>query len=277
MNVFHSLGVAGWAFGAVLKKSLSPRLWSPFLLLGVCQGLLLLGVLNFFRPGIQGVVVPLLQKIGGDQATHYPFFYAVLPVLVARVDLVVGVLVSSWLAGVSVLLFAEGFGHPVEAPWRTAGRRYFSLALFSLIVTALVFGVFMLPKLVPSGAYLSSRVVRWGTRFGVLGLAVLVETLFAYGTAWIVLGGRNVVQALGGAVSSGMKLFIPTFLLVLVPAVIQFPFSYLGGRADLFVTKFRPEVMAGMLGTEIVIETMLSFFLAGTVTYLFLWREESLR
>jgi hypothetical protein len=276
MGLVRSLGIVGWAWRRVLPKVLEPGLWLPFLVVAAVQVLLLVWLLSFHRGWAQPLAAPLLRSVAGEGALHYPQFFSVLPVAFARLTLVQGVLLSSLLGGIAVILFARAFGRDPEggSPVRRALARYPSLVLYTALVTGLVFVLFSVQRLIPGEAVLESRMLRWGTRVGFLLAAVVVESLFIYGTAWIVLRGRNVFGAIPAALGTAAKAFLPTLFLVAIPALAQFPFNYLEGRGDVIIRKFQPEIMAGVIGMEIAVDAIIAFFLVGTITFVFLWRQE---
>jgi len=276
MNLFQSLSLASWAWKHTLKQTLRGSLWLPFLVLGVIQAAVLVFLLSFHYSWAQPLAVPLLRSVGGEAAIHYPYSLQVLPVAMARAGLVLSIVLASLMGGVATVSFARVFGtHRDVAPWRGAVRRYPALLGYTLIVAVVVVAAAaLIPRLVPPEVMLENRTVRWGTRLGLLGLTVVLETLFAYGTAWIVLRGKGPIAAVTAAVRTAGRLFLPSAIVIALPAFVLFPLSYLESQADVIVGKFRPELVITVLVTGIVARILLGFLLAGSVTRLFLWREE---
>ncbi len=124
---------------------------------------------------------------------------------------------------------------------------------------------------------MQSRAARWGIRGGTIIFFVLVQSFMAYSTAWIVLMGHKIWPAIRDSLRVTMRTFLPTLIAVGIPAILLFPFSYVLGRVDLIVTRLRPEVLAGIIGAQIFVELIISFFLVGAITRLFLWRMEAAR
>ncbi len=278
MNLFRSLGVAGWALGSALRRLGRPILWVPFLVLAAVQLVSLEALVSFHRPGISALVLPLVTWVGGIPATHYPAFYVYLPVIFSRWDLVVGVLLASLTTGAATLLFVRAFGVDLHrTPWREAGRRYPALVLVSVVGAVLSLVVFMgLGSLFQERA-LASAAVRWGMRAVTLGAFVITQGLIVYATAWILLEGKGALGSLGASVRTSLALFLPTMVVLAVSVLVAYPFDYLAGRGDLFLSRFRPELMSGVLVAKILVEALVSFVLVGAVTRLFLWRREEAR
>jgi len=276
MNLFQSLSLAAWAWKHSFRQAGRGSLWVPFLVLGAVEALLLFGLVEFHRPEFQPLAVPLLRWVGGEGALHYPFALQALPVAFARLQIAIAVVFASGIGGVATLAFARAFGaHGDAAPWRDTGARYLPLVVYSLIAVAVVVLVAgLLPGLVPHQVQLENRMVRWGTRFGVLALTVILETVFAYGTAWIVLGGKGPLAAVAAACKTAARIPLASLAVIALPAILAYPLTYLEGRADVIVSRFRPELVIAVLATGIAARVLLGFLLAGSLTRLFLWREE---
>jgi hypothetical protein len=228
---------------------------------------------SFHHTLLLPVTLPFIHWVAGDAGTHYPVFYFALPTVYSRVSLIASVLVSSLAVGAATVLFARIFGDTRSGgAWSLAARRYPSLALITLILAVLLYGVSMIQNAIPREAVMGSRIIRWGSRLGILAVYVLVETLFVYGSAWIILRGRSVLGAIRESVKLSLSTFVATYLIVVTPVVCLYPFSYLYGRADLFASKFKPETIGYLLGFQIILEVALGFFVVGAITRVFLYR-----
>jgi hypothetical protein len=267
--------MVAWAWRSVLPCATRFSIWLPFLFLAGVQAAALTVLVSFHRDAFLSIGVPLVRWVAGDAGTHYPVFYLALPTLFARVTLILSVLFASLAVGAATLLFARVFGERrQEGAWLVAARRYPALLVITAVLAVFLFAIGEGMGAIPREAMVGNRLVRWGSRAGVVFLYVLVQTLFAYGSAWILLRGRGPFRALRDSVSLAGRNFVATFLLVLAPALVLFPFSYLAGRGDWFTTKFRPETITGLLVGQIALELILGFLLVGAVTRVFLYRAE---
>ncbi len=278
MRFVQSLGIAAWALRSVAALLARPIIWVPFILVAGVQALVLILLIWFHSPALQAVGLPLVRLLGGENATHYPMLFYSLPTMFFRVNLAIAVLVTSIAGGAATLLFARGFGlDGVRTAWRDALRRAPALMIATLVMVAIIIGIAGLAGLVPREMYLNNAVVRWVTRGGTLLLFVVVQSLFAYATPWIVLRGHSAWPAIRDSVRVTGRTLLPTLVVVGVPAVLIFPLSYASGRVDLIAEKLKPEIVGGLLGMEVTAQLVLTFLLVGAVTRLFLWRMEAAR
>ena len=272
MNVVTSIGLAGWAFRTVVASAFRAKLWIPFGVLGLVQLASLALLVSFYEPAVSWLTVPLIRWVGGETATHYPYFYAVLPAVFARWSLVVGVLLASLTTGAATVAFAHRFGAGEGRAWRSAGRRYPALVSVGLLGAAIGYLLYLAGSSIPNEVLWSSRAIRWGARLGSLAFFVLGQCFIVYATAAIVIEGRGLLAALRQAAGLFLALSLATLVVVGVPVFLNYPLDYLGERSDWFLGKFSPELMAGLLAVKILWEMVLSFLLVGAVTRLFVWR-----
>ncbi len=273
MNLFRALSVALWSLQASISRLFRFSIWVPFLMVGALQLLLLEILLSFHRPVVMSVALPLVTWVGGQGATHYPFFYLALPSVFARVNIAVAVLASSWSVGAGTLLFARSYGQETAAPYAEARRRYGALVVVAVLEAALSIGIFLVAGGLPRD-YHSAAAVRWGARLAPVAVFALVETFLIFTSPWIVLGGRGPFAAIGRSVRTAGRRFLPTFGVVLLMVLLNYPLDYLSQRSDLFYGKFNPELLAWVLVLEIAAAAILGFLLTGAVTRLFLWDRE---
>ena len=274
--MMRSISIVGWSYKNIIARMFRGSLWVPFLVVAATQALLLLVLVNFYQPALQWLGVPVMKLSGGEGSLHYPFNFMALPLAVARAEMAVGVLVASVASGAATLLFAKALDRGVgEAPWKSAFRRYPALLVYGLILGVLMFGTFYLQNLVPRDMVLESRGIRWGSRFGILGLAILIQSFLVYATAWMMLRGQSLGAALKSSVRFTGRNLVPTVILVAIPVLIKYPISWLQGRSDMFVSKFKPEALAAVLWADIAVEMVLTFLMIGTLTFFFLWKQEA--
>jgi hypothetical protein len=271
MTLYRSLAVAGWALQSALRQVAKPALWLPFLLIALLQIAGLEAFLAFYRSGVSIVALPLVRWLGGDAATHYPTFYVFLPVFFARWDTLLAVFAASLTTGAAVLLFARTYGEGTPSPWSTAARRYLALAGIALISALLSLAVFI-PGEQTIHRVAGDRMLRWLARLGMMGVFVVAESFIIYASVAVVLEGRSFLRSLRDSVGTAAKLFVPTLVVVGIPVLLAFPLDYLTERSDLFLTKFRPELMTGVLFAKILAELVLGFLLVGAVTRIYLFR-----
>jgi hypothetical protein len=278
LSVFQPIDVAAWACRSALTLVLRPVVWVPFLVVAGAKLALLFLLIFFHQASVLPLALPLVRLLGGDAATHYPVLFYALPTMFARADLAISALVASIAGGAATLLFARALGYAdIPKAWGRAWRSAPTLIPVNILVMGLLFGVAALGKLAPQELVLQNAAVRWGIRGGTLFLFILIQSFVVYTTAWVVLVGHKIGPAFRDSIRVTIRTFLPTALVVAVPALLLFPLSYAGSRVDLVASKFRPEVIVGVLCTEIAVEVLATFLLVGAVTRLFLWRTEGAR
>ncbi len=275
MQVGQSVKVAGWAWRGAFSMMLRPITWVPFLLVTAVQFAVLAILVFFDKPLILPFGLPLVQRLAGEAATHYPVFYYALPTLFSRANLVIGALVASIAGGTATLLFARfwGMGNS-DGAWRRGFRAAPTLIPLTLLVIGILYGIGALVRLVPRDLMLTNAAVRWGTRGGMLAVFIIVQSLFGYTTAWVVLMGHRFLPALRDSFKVTGITLLPTLLVVALPTALLFPISYATSRIDLIAQKLRPETTLALVSVQIVMELFCTFILVGALTRLFVWRME---
>lgn len=278
MNRLPWLSAAVWAWRGVWTAAGRAEIWVPFLIVSAVQVLVLLLVTGFHHPAVLPIGLPLVHILGGAGVAHYPLLLYALPTMFLRANLIIDVLVASIAGGVGTILFARAFGHrPAEGQNPGWVRRAPALIVVTLLIVVVLFGITLLGSLVPREAMATNGTVRWGVRFGVMALFILVQSLLAYSTAWIVLLGHGIWPAIRDSVRVTLRTFLPTVVAVGLPAVLLFPASYATSRIDLVASRLKPEVITGLIGVQIAFHLLAAFLLMGAVTRLFLWRLEESR
>jgi len=275
MNLFRAAGMVIWAVRSAAACALRGRIWLAFAAIAGVQLIALAMVLNFHWGILSPVVVPLITGFAGPAATHYPNFYLALPVVFSRFSLILSVLVTCIMVGAAIVLFAQAFGRVENMkPWKVARKRYPALLIATLILAITLFAVPYLSLLIPKEAMLNNSMVRWGTRGVLLLLSILVQSFLIYAAAWVLLRNEHAFKAVADSCRLTLATFVPTVVLVGLPAVLMYPLSFLDSRGDLFVTKFRPEAVTGLMLVQIVLELLFGFLLVGATTRIFIYQTE---
>jgi hypothetical protein len=278
VNRFPWLGVAIWAWRGVVVTAARAGIWLPFLAVSLVQFGLLLLITGFHHAAFIPFGLPLVRFLGGEGATHYPALLYLLPTMFFRVNLIVSVLLASIAGGVATLLFARAFGFDAGPLGRDRVLRSAPpLIGVTFLIVGVLLGITLLGSLAPREAVLESGKVRWAMRLTVMALFVLVQSLLAYTTAWIVLMGHGIWASIRDSVRVTWRTFLPTLIAVGLPAVLLFPSSYATSRVDLVANRLKPEVITTLLVVQIVCQLLATFLLMGAVTRLFVWRLEEKR
>jgi hypothetical protein len=278
VSPFEQLAVAWQALLRALRAMIRGGLWVPFLWLGLCEVLVLLALVGFAHPAVSWFMAPVLQRLGGAATLRYPNVFRILPALYGRADLAIGAVFGSIAVGAATWLFAEHF-RGATTPAGEGLRRGFGRAVplvlvnlpFNLLVAALAFGLEAWVAHRGSGGLvprLASAII--------LGGSILLQALFFYVNALVMLEGRSVWGALSGLPETWARGFWAALLLGLVLALPLLPLQYLSNRANVIVERGTPELVGWLVAAQAAVSLALWFLLAGSATlaYLSLVREE---
>ena len=270
MNALEQLALAAQALGHTLRAARRGRLWLPWLALGVAQAAGLLALVSFAHPLLAWALAPLVRALAGEPALHYPDFYRTLPFLYSRVDLVTGSILGAIATGWSTRLFAALWRRQaggVGEAWRDAAPHALTLVLGQLPFQLLVLLVTTVIEHLVAG---QAGLVRRVGYLVALGGVALLQALFLYFPALVVLGGRGLWPALAGLPRTWARGLWAALLLAVGALLPLLPLDALGQRSDLLVDRGAPELVAVLTATQLAVGLVVSFVLAGASTLVYL-------
>ncbi len=270
MSPLEQVALAGQAIWHTLRRMGTTPLWIPWLALGAVQGAVLLGLLHFARPWLAWAVAPLVRAGAGEAALHYPDFFRALPGLYTRADLVVVALAGAILTGWSVALFAAGWRGTRPAPraaWAAVAPRALALVLVQLPFNVLAFALSAGIGLLLEGR--GGIVLRVGGMAG-LGAMVVLQALFLYLPAVVVLEGRGIAGAFAALPRTWVRGFWAGLVLGAAALLPLLPLDALVGQADLLVERGTPELTAWLTALQLLVGLAVSFLLTGGATLVYL-------
>jgi hypothetical protein len=271
MSPFEQIALAWQSLGFTLRQAARPALWAPSALLGAIQAVLVVGLWWFAHPWVSWWAAPLLARLAGAGALHYPDHMRALPAAYAQVDLVLGVVLGSVLIGASTALFGACFAgqplHPGRGMAR-AFRRGLTLIVANLplhlLVLALATGLQAWVE--KEGGGPMTRRSAWAMG---LGGALLLQALFLYVTPLVMLGHhglRGVLVALPRAIARGGWAALSLSLLALL---VLLPVQQLERVAEVIVERGVPDLVAWLVLAEAMLALMVSFLLTGSATLVY--------
>jgi len=276
LNRFQSFSVSGWAWRGVIACISRPKIWVPFLVVSGLQVAILLLLINFHRSPILPLGLPLVRLLGGENVTHYPYFFFALPVMFFRANIVINILIASIAGAVASIYFAKAYGYGDDrGAWGRALRASPSLIAIAIVTVGILYAISWLSSQIPDTDFFQGAVGRWGLRLVLIALFVIVQSFLAYTTAWVALIGHKFWPAIRDSVRITSKTFLPTIIAIGVPTLFLYPLSYATGRIDIILENLNPEIMVTLLVLQIVCQILVTVLLVGAVTRLFLWRVEA--
>lgn len=272
-----------WLWSQCFRSMKQPGTFVPFFLYAVFQLLILYSLMNFESEPFSTLYIPLVQKIFGDAALHYPTFYYILVPFFNQINIILSGLVGVALIAVGTQLFAFSFNKEksgIGDAIKSAMPKVLPLFVIWIIETTLtlliMLGVpYLLKELLQISAadWRANQIIELGSML----LAVLISSFFAFTTALIVLDNQKMFTSIAQTFTIFRKNAITTFFLMAVPTLLYFPISYLGKKSSLLISKFSPEIMAMLIGSGILITFVTSYFQIGSITRFYLYLKEDRR
>ncbi len=270
MNLFEQMAIALQSLRFALGQMARPALWVPWLLLGLVQLGALFALCFAAHPAISAVMAPLVARLAGAHALHYPELFLALPALYGRLDLAIAALPGAVVLGASTALFRDAFLARPPAPGAalaTALRRTLPLVLGYLPYHLLAWGwSFVL------GGALGGHGGLVGRAAYVLSIAgsVLLQSVFLYVAALVVIEGRGwpgTLRSLPHTWRQGFWAALTLGMLLVLPLL---PLNLLAGAGHLIVARGRPELLAVMTFAQLLVALVCGFLLSGATTLVFL-------
>jgi hypothetical protein len=253
-----------------LRQVQRPALWMPWLLLGALQVLALAALCGMAHPWLSLLMAPLVARLAGSEALHYPDLFVALPGLYARVDLLLVALPGAVAGGASAALFAAAFRGRDPRPGAACGQ-----ALGRAVRLVAV----NLPYHVLASALGFAIAIVGGSRGGIVGAAayvfalggsVFLQSAFLYVNALVMIEGCGIRSAFAELPRTWRSGFVSALVLGTLLLLPLLPLNLLGGAGGLIASKGRPELVAAILAAQIGIAVCMSVLLSGAATLVFL-------
>jgi hypothetical protein len=247
-----------------------PSALFPFVVVGAIEALVLFALTWFTVQPFSSVMVPVVERLGGEAAVHYPMHFILLPGIYGAVYLPMVALVGFALYGRAVFTMGDTLARGSEQ------RRPFARHLPTLIIVGVVYVA--VAAIVPA-AFAWAGDAAGRTLAGPLGMAGLVagacaQALLVYAPVCVWRDGVGPVAALRRGFHEGRTRFFPTVLLVLTVMLAHRPIEYMLSQPRNVVLKFRPELVFYLLVAGIILEVITSFVLFASTTGLAVSRRE---
>ena len=269
-----------WLWIQCFKSMRNVKTFAPFLIYAILQVALLYSLINFSQSPFSSLLVPIIRKIFGEPALHYPNFYMILTSLYSQINIMLSGIFGIVFVGMATHLFALNFKDKKTSlgeAFKTTMSKYLILFLIwvvaSVLMLLMIIGLPFVLKEFLQPQYLLGRI------FDIVGLlfGIIVSAMFAYSTVLVVLERKKFSQAISNTFSIFFKNSGTSFFLVAVPTAFYFPISYLSRRIDILFSKFSPESMVTVLAIGIFIAFLSSYFQVGSVTRFYLLLKETKR
>lgn len=252
--------------------ALMPRaaLWAPWVVVAAIQAAVLASLWWFAHPLLSRVMAPLVARMAGPDALHYPEVFIHLPNLYSQIDLLVVAIPGSVMLGAATRLFAQahmGRTPTVGGALREALARAVPLVVihapFNLLLFAFTSGV----SFVVGGR--GGLVVAAAFMFVILG-SVILQSLFLFVTALYMLGRHSIRQTFAGLGQTWRHGFWSALTLGVLLLVPLLPLHVISGQTAVIVARGTPEISGTLVALQMVVTLLVGFLLAGSATLVFL-------
>jgi hypothetical protein len=254
------------------------RIWAPFLVYAVVQGLLLawvfLGVrspfADFFKGPLSFMVPPGFFS--------YPMHLLILPQVFYRILIPFGALLESLLMASATWIFVFYFqNRPLPGLRKALSDVKFGFGqfvVFWLISFLLLYAYQLAFDATLGGLWIGYGKRRMALEAANVAMAVLVNSLIAYATI-IILAERT---KLGGTLVRALRAFgrhfIATVLFVGFSSLLVYPVNFILQQAGSWISRFNPEVMLFIMGANILVGSLAAFLATGVLTLWYLLQRQ---
>ena len=272
MSLFEQVALGIQALRFTVLALFRPRLWAPWLMLGAVEVLVVVALWQFAHPAFSWFMAPLLSRLAGEPALHYPRVFELMPEFFDRADVAVGALLGSVAIGIATPLFAGQFrgetprvGEALAQGLRRSPALILVQLPFNVLVTGISLGV---------SAWLAHRggagLITRAAELGVTGGSLALQASFFYAAALVMLKGRSALESLRELPSTWRRGFVPACVVGALTLLLLLPLHWLSGQEDLVVARGRPELVGWLTLLEVAGGLLNWFLLTGSATLIFL-------
>ena len=239
-----------------------PSLWAPWSVLLGLELMIVLGLWWFAHPALSWLLAPLIRRLAGEDALHYPDLFRFLPGLYAKSSVPVLVIVGAIASGASTALFGAWFsGHPLRI---REGLRRGLLRTVGLVLANLPFALLLV-----AFSFALERWLRTHERFTRFApiltflVAAALQTFFVWVNPLLMLGRRRLVDALTSLPEAAAIGAWTAWTIAALAALPALPIQMMARNASRIVEHGTPERVGWLMVAQAVAVTVGAFLLTG--------------
>jgi hypothetical protein len=265
MNPLEQIVLAFESIAHAIREMFRPLLWMPWLVVLVLQLSVIVALWWFAHPAFSWVMAPVLTAIAGESALHYPTIFRLMPELYARVDVVIGILVGTVMAGMSTALFGARFsgrplraGEGVRSAWSRAGALILGNLPLSLLLIGFSRGLdwWLVER---EGPALIARLAPILT----VGVAVVLQALFVWVNPLLMIGRYSLFETLKSLPRAASHGAWTALTLAAAATMPLLPTQLLVGGSEQFARHGTPEMVGWLVILQAGIALVTGFVLTG--------------
>ncbi len=273
MGVVQQLNAVVWSWAEMFRALRRRVALAPFLVYAGVQAVVLLALLGFTVPPLRFFVPALMRWRFGEQALHYPNNLLALRGALGQLDLVMSVFLGALVTAAAVHLFASFFTKrraPLSEGMAVGRSSYLPALAVAVIVVALSQLVVRVPMSVWGGLADSSPMRFRMLRILLIGVVLVVQAIFLYGIAAIVVDGKRLGGALSSTVGLALRKPVTTLLLVAVPASLELLPAWFMRNTSVIIYRFSPEFLVVGMFLWILVILVINYATVGAATRFYL-------
>ena len=262
-----------WSWAEMFRALRRRAALAPFLIYAGVQTLILLMLLGFTAPPFRFFVPALMRWRFGDAALHYPNNLMVLRGALGQADIILSVFLGALVTAAAVYLFASFYSGEKErsSTGLAAGAsRYVPALMVALVVALLSQAAVRVPMSVWGGLADANPLRFRMLRVVLIGVVLVVQAVFVYGIAAVVVDNKRVGEALAATVALAFRNPVTTLLLVAVPAALELFPAWLMRNSTVIIYRFSPELLAVGMLIWIVVILFINYATVGAATRFYL-------
>ena len=273
MGVVQQFNALIWSWAEMLRALRRRVAFGPFLLYAGVQTVVLLLVAGFTVRPFSLFVPALMRWRFGEEALHYPNNFMVLRGAMGDVDTVLAVLLGALVTAAGVHLFSAFYGGTKEKfhEGMSAGRAAYVPALVVAVIVAVLSHLAFRVPLSVWGGLADSNPMRFRMlRLLLVGVVLVVQSIFVFAIPAIVADGKRLGEALGSTLSISLRNPLTAFLIVAVPAALELLPAWIMRNSALIIYRFSPEFLTVGMLVWIIAILFINYATVGAATRFYL-------
>ncbi|MCK4237107.1 MAG: hypothetical protein KAX38_08290 [Candidatus Krumholzibacteria bacterium] len=258
------------AFSSALSLLQNGKLAVPLIIYFILR----LAILKLYLSGIaepwSSFWALFMRGLTSDQLSRCPAHLVLMPAILGRFDMVLGVFVQVIFDGATILLVASAFRKTLpslKAGFSGAVKKYPHLVGVMLLASLGILIGTNLPGII--AGHLS-----WSSRFGITAAAALlglvVQALFVYALPLVLLDRHRTIRGVGESFKIALHSIIKTFLLVALPFILTLPTMLLESKAEMIALRLSPDFMIYIHVAGEIMQVISTYLVMGGATIIFL-------
>lgn len=259
-----------------------PRILTPLFIAALVKAFFLVLFYYAPMPPLVNVFGPLIKNFFGEAYLHYPVNFMLVARLFYYSQSFIWLTLDICMWGTTsnmINQLHEGRSLPsIVGSFNRVVRRYPQLFLVSLLILFLSLVSFRVPHFLMVNFYFLPREKFFFLQFFFFVsflAAILIEAVLIYTIPTVVIERKSFVAALKRTIALSKEIFLPTFIIVLLPRLFDLIAAFLRQNLPILITRTLPEITLVVLAATIAIAFITDLIIVSVITNLFLTKSAS--